>query len=56
MPCRKRVKQLRVNLTEKFCLNYCLSFQQKNFVMVIQQEIKQIYGDLTGFFQFDRKF
>ena len=28
----------------------CLSFQQKNFVMVIQQEIKRIYGVLTGVF------
>ena len=34
----------------------CRSIQQKNFVMVIHQELKQIYGDLTGVFQFDRKF
>ena len=41
--------QLPIHLTEKICLNVCLSFQQKNFVMVTQQEIKQIFSDLTGF-------
>ena len=36
-----------------------LMFQQKYYVMAIQQEIKQIYGDLTGVStckRFDRNF